>query len=40
MSGKYLAVAMPGLVDALERHGELVAGKDRYSDVVRVSCWR
>ena len=35
MSGKYLAVAMPGLVDALERHGELVAGKDRYSDVVR-----
>lgn len=35
MSGKYLAVAMPHLVDALERHGELIAGKNRYSPMVR-----
>ncbi|MEJ1090055.1 transposase family protein [Microbacterium sp. Mu-80] len=33
--GKYLAVAMADLLDALERHGELVPGKDRYSPVVR-----
>ena len=33
--GKYLAVAMPDLLDALERHGELVAGKARYSPEVR-----
>lgn len=33
--GKYLAVAMPTLVDALERHGELVHGKARYSVAVR-----
>lgn len=33
--GKYLAVAMPALLDALERHGELVHGKARYSVAVR-----
>lgn len=33
--GKYLAVAMPTLLDALERHGELVHGKARYSVAVR-----
>lgn len=33
--GKYLAVAMPALLDALERHGELVPGKARYSVSVR-----
>lgn len=33
--GKYLAVAMPTLLDALERHGELVDGKRRYSPAVR-----
>lgn len=33
--GKYLAVAMPVLLDALERHGELVAGRARYSAAVR-----
>ena len=33
--GKYLAVAMPALVDALERHSELVTGKARYSPEVR-----
>lgn len=33
--GKYLAVAMPVLLDALERHGELVPGKDRYCPEVR-----
>ncbi|WP_235681272.1 integrase catalytic domain-containing protein [Tomitella gaofuii] len=33
--GKYLAVAMPTLLDSLERHGELVAGKRRYSRAVR-----
>lgn len=33
--GKYLVVAMPVLLNALERHGELVAGKARYSPQVR-----
>lgn len=33
--GKYLAVAMPSLVGALERHGELVVGSARYSLEVR-----
>ncbi|TFV56267.1 transposase [Geodermatophilus sp. DF01-2] len=33
--GKYLAASMPVLLDALERHGELVAGKARYSPEVR-----
>jgi hypothetical protein len=33
--GKYLAAAMPALLDALERHGELVAGKNRYSSSAR-----
>lgn len=33
--GKYLAVAMPGLLAALERHGELVEGRGGYSDRVR-----
>lgn len=35
LCGKYLVVAMPSLLDALERHGELVAGKGRYSAGVR-----
>ncbi len=29
--GKYLAAAMPTLLDSLERHGELVAGKRLFS---------
>lgn len=33
--GKYLAASMPHLLDALERHGELVEGRQRYSDQVR-----
>ena len=33
--GKYLAASMLLLLDALERHGELVAGRGRYSPVVR-----
>lgn len=33
--GKYLAAAMPSLLDALERHGELITGYDRYSAEVR-----
>lgn len=33
--GKYLAVAMPSLLKALERHGELVTGRARYSPEVR-----
>jgi len=33
--GKYLAASMPVLLDALERHGELVDGVDRYSPSVR-----
>lgn len=33
--GKYLAVAMPTLLEALERHGELVPGTARYSPEVR-----
>lgn len=33
--GKYLAVAMETLLSALERHGELVVGKTRYSPEVR-----
>ena len=33
--GKYLSIAMPALLDALERHGELVPGKARYSPGVR-----
>ena len=33
--GKYLAVSMRTQLDALERHGELVFGQDRYSPGVR-----
>lgn len=33
--GKYLAASMRTQLDALERHGELVAGRDRYSQQVR-----
>jgi len=33
--GKYLAPAMATLLDALERHGELVHGRARYSSEVR-----
>jgi len=33
--GKYLAVSMLTQFDALERHGELVSGEDRYSPGVR-----
>jgi hypothetical protein len=33
--GKYLAVSMPVLLEALERHGELVVGRDRYDAAVR-----
>jgi hypothetical protein len=33
--GKYLAVAMPHLLEALEAHGELVSGKRRYCREVR-----
>ncbi|MCK5751726.1 MAG: transposase family protein [Mycobacterium sp.] len=33
--GKYLVVSMRVQLDALERHGELVAGVDRYSASVR-----
>ena len=33
--GKYLAVSMATQLDALERHGELVPGQDRYSPEVR-----
>lgn len=33
--GKYLAVAMPGLLDGLERHGELIEGRRGYSSQVR-----
>lgn len=33
--GKYLAAAMTVLLDALERHGELVPGKARYCPEVR-----
>ncbi len=33
--GKYLKVAMPDLLAALERHGELVDGADRYDPGVR-----
>jgi hypothetical protein len=33
--GKYLVVSMPDLLDALERHGELVDGVDRYDPAVR-----
>lgn len=34
--GKYLVVSMRVHLDALERHGELVEGVDRYSGAVRV----
>ena len=34
-SGKYLAAVMPCLLDALERHGALVPGRDGYSADVR-----
>lgn len=34
-SGKYLAASMRLQLDALERHAELVPGKDRYSPAVR-----
>ena len=33
--GKYLAVSMRLQLDGLERHGELVDGRDRYSPAVR-----
>ena len=33
--GKYLAVAMPALLESLEAHGELVSGKRRYCREVR-----
>lgn len=33
--GKYLAASMANQLDALERHGELVPGQDRYSPQVR-----
>ena len=33
--GKYLAVAMPALLEALENHGELVSGQRRYCPEVR-----
>lgn len=33
--GKYLAVVMEEFLDSLEHHGELVAGKARYSTAVR-----
>lgn len=33
--GKYLVVSMPLQLAGLERHGELVDGADRYSDLVR-----
>ena len=33
--GKYLAASMRTQLDALERHGELVGGADRYSPAVR-----
>jgi len=33
--GKYLAASMRTQLDALERHGELLVGQDRYSPVVR-----
>jgi hypothetical protein len=33
--GKYLAASMRVQLDALERHGELVFGRDRYSRAVR-----
>jgi hypothetical protein len=33
--GKYLAAAMPSLLNALERHGELTPGEARYSPEVR-----
>ncbi len=34
--GRYLAASMALQLDALERHGELVAGQDRYCPQVRV----
>jgi hypothetical protein len=33
--GKYLAASMRTQLDALERHGELLFGTDRYSEAVR-----
>lgn len=33
--GKYLAAAMPVLLEALERHGELIEGRNGYSAQVR-----
>ena len=33
--GKYLAASMATQLDALERHGELVVGQDRYDEAVR-----
>ena len=33
--GKYLAASMRTQLDALQRHGELVPGQDRYSEQVR-----
>jgi hypothetical protein len=33
--GKYLAVSMGSLLDALEHHGELIPGKNRYCAAVR-----
>jgi len=37
MCGKYLAVAMPGLLDNMEAHGRLAPGKGRYSPQVRAA---
>ena len=33
--GKYLAASMRTLLDCLQAHGELVPGKDGYSEQVR-----
>jgi hypothetical protein len=33
--GKYLAASMPTMLEALERHGELVVDSDRYDALVR-----
>lgn len=38
--GKYLAASMATQLDALERHGELVPGRDRYSEAVRAELLR
>lgn len=38
--GRYLAASMALQLDALERHGELVCGQDRYRLRCAPSCWR